>query len=184
MAIAGPRRKNKHAPKRYKHVIRKNRRPIIRRKHIKKYNSLTISNRFIVKSKQSVVIRIRNLVITLILWFYMLIVLYFFISACFNYNDSFIRILKGYFKMTNADIRYFIIISVIYFCLSFIILFAWKMYNKKRFGSLNRRRKPEPTSDEEMLSLKLIKPEVYKILKRQKIIIFDKNPVRELSRRK
>lgn len=139
---------------------------------------------FIIKSKQKLGKRIIGIATSLILWVPMLIVFNFFISACFNYNDDFLRILKSYFKLTNEDIRYFIIISIIFFCLSFLILFIWKMYNKRRFGALNRRKEPKSTSDEEMLGLKLIEPEIYEILQAEKIIVFDKNPVRELSRGK
>ena len=140
-------------------------------------------NEIFVKSKEKLGKKIVELIISIILWLNMLIILYFFISACFNYNDNFIGILKSYFKVTNNDIQYFVKLSIMYFCLSYIILFSWKMYNKKRFGNLQRREESKPTSDEEMLSLGLIKPEVYKILQADKIIIFDENPVKDLSRR-
>lgn len=138
--------------------------------------------KFIVKSKESLLRRVVEFVISLLLWIPMLIVLYFFISACFNYNDSFLRNIKNYFKVTNNDIKYFMIISLICFCVAFLILFIWKMYNKKRFGALNRRREPGQTTDEEMLSLELVGSSVYNSLQNEKIIIFDKNPIRELSR--
>ncbi|MDS0524583.1 PgaD family protein [Clostridium sp. SHJSY1] len=141
-------------------------------------------NEFIVKSNQSIGQKLLVYGISLIMWFHMFTVFYFFISALFDYNDSFIGILKSYFKITNSDIRYFMVISVIYFVFSFLILFSWKMYNKKRYGSLNRRKDPGPTTEKEMLDLELIDPEIYTILQENDIIIFEENPVKELSRRK
>lgn len=137
-------------------------------------------NEFIVKSNESIRKKIFVLCISLIMWFHMFTVFYFFVSACFNYNDSFIGILKSYFKVTNSDIRYFMLISVIYFLFSFLILFSWKMYNKKRYGSLNRRKDPGPTTENEMLDLGLIDPEIYTILQENDIIIFEENPVKDL----
>lgn len=191
MAVTRSRRKNRTLKKRWRHLAstsskgKLNKTPKKRWKHlasnIKKEKSI---NQFIVKSKQSLVRRISAVIICLILWLYMLIVADFFISACFNYNDNFIRLFKIYFKVTNNDIIQFVAISVSYFCLSFLILFSWKMYNKKRFGSLNRRKKPDDTTDEEMLSLCLIQPKDYIVLQTEKIITFNENPVSELSRRK
>lgn len=142
------------------------------------------SEKFLVKSNKSILKKIIEIIITGVLWLYMLIVVYFFVSACFDYNDDFIRNFKLYFKIQNSDIVDFLKIFLIIFILSLITLFTWKMYNKKRFGSLNRRKDPGLTSDEEMLKLNLIKLEDYKILKKEKIIIFDKNPVNELPMRK
>lgn len=172
MAITGSRRKNRQ--------LKKNE---CKSLDLSQQNVMTKSkNDFFVKSKEKLGKKIVELGISIILWLNMLIILYFFISACFNYNDSFIAILKSYFKVTNNDIQYFVKLSIMYFCISYIILFSWKMYNKKRFGKLQRRADSKPTSDEEMLSLGLIKPEIYKILKTDKIIIFDENPVRDLPR--
>lgn len=142
------------------------------------------SQQYIIKSKQSIIKKILQLVISLLLWFHMCIVLYLFVSAAADYNDSYIGILKSYFKVTNEDVRIFMMAILIYFFGCFCILSIWKFYNKKRFGSLNRRKEPKLTSAEDILNLGLVKPEVYKVLQEEKTIIFDKNPIKDLSRRK
>jgi len=83
------------------------------------------------------------------------------------------------FKMTNEDIRSFLYV-VFMILLSFIIgLWSWKFYNKKKFGSYNRRRYPLATTEEELLALNLMSKEDYLLLQESKIVTFEKNPVRE-----
>lgn len=140
------------------------------------------SEEFLVRSKQPFINKIAALFINVILWLYMALIIYFFMSAVFDYNDYYIGLLKISFNMSNQDIRMFLLKTLIYFIIFFSVLLSWKYYNKIRFGRLHRRSKPLMTTDEDMLNLNLIDAEVYKILRTDKVIIFEKNPVREMER--
>ena len=139
-------------------------------------------DKFLVKSKQTLISKILSFAFSLFMWFYMLIVLFFFISACFDYNDYSIGLLKTSFNMFNSDIRSFLAVAFILFLLFFISLLAWKYYNKIKFGSLNRRSMQKETTDEEMLGLNLVNSETYEKLKKEKVIVFEKNPIKELTK--
>lgn len=138
---------------------------------------------FLVKSKQPFINKIFAFLLNVLLWLYMAVIIYFFLSAVLDYNDYYIGLLKISFNMSNHDIRMFLIKSFVYFSTFFTILMSWKYYNKIRYGSLNRRSKPLKTTDEDMMNLNLIDLQVYNILKKDKVIIFEKNPIRELERR-
>jgi biofilm PGA synthesis protein PgaD len=141
------------------------------------------SDEFLVKTKQPFINKVFAFFLNVLLWLYMAVIIYFFLSAVFDYNDYYIGLLKISFNMSNHDIRMFLLKAFIYFSIFFSILILWKYYNKIRYGRLNRRSKPLITTDEDMLRLKLIDAEVYNVLKRDKVIIFEKNPVRELERK-
>lgn len=141
------------------------------------------SDEFLVKSKQPFINKIFAFFLNVLLWLYMAVIIYFFLSAVLDYNDYYIGLLKISFNMSNHDIRMFLLKALIYFSIFFTILMSWKYYNKMRYGKLNRRSRPLMTTDEDMLGLNLIDAEVYNILKTEKVIIFEKNPVSELERR-
>ena len=83
--------------------------------------------------------------------------------------------------MSNHDIRMFLLKALICFGIFFVTLNLWKFYNKIKFGNLNRRTMPTDTTDEDMLGLKLVDVETYELLKTNKVIIFEKNPIKELE---
>ncbi len=141
------------------------------------------SDEFLVRSKQPFINKIFAFFLNVLLWLYMAVIVYFFLSAVLDYNDYYIGLLKISFNMSNHDIRMFLLKASIYFSIFFTILISWKYYNKIRYGSLNRRSNPLKTTDEDMMNLNLIDVQVYNILKTDKVIIFEKNPVRELERR-
>lgn len=136
---------------------------------------------YTVRSKQKNIRKAVALIINVVMCFYSFVVMYLFISAALNYNDVYIGVVKTALKITNSDIRLVIFSTIKYFLLSFTILFVWKIYNLKKFGKLNRRRFPEDTTKEEMLSLNLVDEKVYDILQSKKVIKFKKNPIRELD---
>lgn len=137
---------------------------------------------FVIKSKKNLLLELITLILTVCMWIYSIIVIYLFISAIFNHNDNFISIIKTALKVNNSDIQEFLAISILFFVLSFIILSTWRIYNKKRFGKLNRRSKPEDSTDEDILRLKLINIEDYEKMKNNRIIVFENNPIKELSK--
>lgn len=138
-------------------------------------------DKYIIKSNKNFLVKILEFIFTSLLWAYTAIVFYFFISAFFNHNDDFIGIIKTALNISNNDIQSFIKISLFYFLISFFILYLWRIYNIKRFGSLNRRVYPENTTENEILQLDLVTPEVYKTLQNKKIIVFEENPIRDIN---
>ena len=138
-------------------------------------------NNFIIKSKQNPFKRLLTIILTLVIWIYSIVVFYFFISAMFNENDKYISAVKEALKMTNNDINWFLIIVFLLLIMSFFILIIWRTYNKKKFGSLNRRVYPENTTKEEMLNLNLISEENFNRLQENGVLIFEENPIKELE---
>lgn len=138
------------------------------------------SKNLLVNSRQNIIKKVLGILFSSVVWFYMFLVFFLFISAIFDYNNDFIGLLKTNLKMDNEDIRSFILLSLIIFILSFTVLYLWKLYNKMRFGRLNRRKNPNKTTCDDMLSLNLVSKENYNILQTEKIITFSKNPIREL----
>ncbi|MGL4338077.1 MAG: hypothetical protein ACRCST_14380 [Turicibacter sp.] len=136
---------------------------------------------FIVKSKVGIIRKIVAIVFTSLMWGYTGTIFYMFISGLFNHNDPIISVVKIALKVTNQDIQRVMFLGALFFCLSFLLLSTWRFYNKRRFGSLDRRVAPQPTTDEEILSLNLISPEDYHSLQTSKIIIFEENPVKDLT---
>lgn len=83
--------------------------------------------------------------------------------------------------MTNHDIRFFILIVFLLWIVFYFSLLSWKFYNLRRFGALNRRKYPKFTTKDDLLNLKLMSEEDYIKVQNSKVIIFEKNPIRELN---
>lgn len=126
---------------------------------------------------------IQDILISLVFWLYMLLVFLLFIGACINNDTEIFNTLKAFLSTNNLEIREVLAVTVRYFLIIFVILFSWKFYNKRRFGNLHRRRMPTDTTDEEMLALGLMDEAVYNDLKKQKVIVFKKSPIKELERK-
>ena len=140
----------------------------------------SINEKYIVHSHVSIFTRIVNILVSVIMWAYMFIIIEVFVSACIDYNNDHLRLLKTTLKVTNDKLQQIIIGALIIFAIAFISLFVWKSYNKIRYGKLHRRKMPKPVSDKELLELNLIEPELYYELKAQKVIILERSPIREL----
>ncbi|MDD4593254.1 MAG: poly-beta-1,6-N-acetyl-D-glucosamine biosynthesis protein PgaD [Parabacteroides sp.] len=137
--------------------------------------------KFLIKSKQSVIHKVFTFVFSIAMWCYIFIVFNFFISACLYHNSYFMRLLKISFKISNNDIRRFLAMTFIIFLIFFVSLLSWKYYNKARFGKLNRRSRPGDTTDKEICDLKLVDAITYERLKKEKVVIFEKNPIKEIE---
>lgn len=137
--------------------------------------------RFLVKSKQSLIRKVFTLVFSIVMWCYIFIVFDFFISAFFYHNSYFMRLLKISFKISNNDIRRFLEMIFIIFSVFFLSLLSWKYYNKIRFGKLGRRSMPGETTDKEIRDLELVDALTHERLRTGKVIIFEKNPIKEIE---
>lgn len=135
----------------------------------------------LVKTKRSFVRSFIEILLTVVFWIYTLVVSWFFVSALLNQNDRYIATLKSALNVTNADIRGLISLGVLILIGLATLLFIWRTYNKKRYGPLNRRKTPTPTTLEELNNLGLIEPSTIEMLQQDKVIIFEKNPVKELD---
>lgn len=140
-----------------------------------------INQDVLVKTKRSFVRSFIEILLTVVFWIYTLVVSWFFVSALLNQNDRYIATLKSALNVTNEDIRGLISFGVLILIGSATLLFVWRTYNKKRYGPLNRRKMPTPTTLEELNNLGLIEPSTIEMLQHDKVIIFEKNPVKELE---
>lgn len=135
----------------------------------------------LVKTKRSFVRSFIEILLTVVFWIYTLVVSWFFVSALLNQNDRYIATLKSALNVTNEDIRDLISFAALILIGLATLLFVWRTYNKKRYGPLNRRKAPTPTTLEELNNLGLIEPSTIEMLQHDKVIIFEKNPVKELE---
>lgn len=141
----------------------------------------TNNNDFIIKSKQGLIKKFLTIIFTFLMWIYSIGVFYFFINAMFNRNNKYFGVIREYFKMTNKDINKYLIIVGSFLIVVFLNIDIWRVYNKKRFGKLNRRVYPKDTTYEEMLNLNLITEENFeKLQKNTKFLVFEENPIKEL----
>ncbi|MGG1677231.1 hypothetical protein ACIFOT_15950 [Neobacillus sp. NRS-1170] len=118
--------------------------------------------------------------ISIIVWTYCIGVLFFFIGALFDYNNQYLGLIKIAFKMTNSDIRSFLIMVFCLWLIFYIGLWSWKNYNLKRFGPLKRRSMPNDTTKEDLLRLKLMSEEDFQSLHQSRVVVFEKNPIKDI----
>lgn len=138
-----------------------------------------LNQSFIIKSKKSWWREGIVILFTSIVWVYCITVIYFFIDAIFSINNEYPRLFKVSFKMTNSDIQGFFKIAVVLLVIIYIMLLVWIFYNKKRFGSLTRRKYPGATTKENLMDLDMIDEDIYEILQEEKVVVFETNPIRD-----
>ena len=138
-----------------------------------------LNESFIIKSKKSWGREGIVILFTLIVWVYCITVIYFFIDAIFSINNEYPRLFKVSFKMTNSDIQVFFKIAVALLVIIYTMLSVWIFYNKKRFGSLTRRKYPGVTTEEDLMNLDMIDEDIYEILQREKVIVLEMNPIKD-----
>lgn len=135
----------------------------------------------LVKTKRSILRSFIEILLTVVFWVYTFVVTWFFTSALLNQNDRYIATLKSALNVTNTDIRDLISFGVLVMIGLSVLLFVWRTYNKKRYGPLKRRKPPVPTTIEDLNNLGLIDATTIERLQHDKVIIFEKNPVKELD---
>lgn len=84
--------------------------------------------------------------------------------------------------MTNTDIRSFMLFVFFIWVIFYIGLWSWKNYNIKRFGSLNRRLPPDYTTTQDLLKLELMSIEDFHLLHQSRVVVFEKNPIKEIRK--
>jgi len=133
---------------------------------------------FIVKTKKSVFREMVIILLSLVAWTYCLAVTWFFVDSIFAMNQAIPERIRDYFGMDAGTVRRFSALILLLFVLFFLLLLAWSVYNKRKFGSLRRRKYPQKTTEEELLALKMIDRSVFLELQNAKRISFNNNPIK------
>lgn len=144
-----------------------------------RYAGCSTNNSFIIKSKKIWWREIIVAMITLLLWVYCGAVVFFYLDALLALNHDFPQLFRTVFKITNVDVKNFIKLIWCLFSMAFFTLFIWSYYNRRRFGSLTRRHYPSETTKEDLLKLNMIDEETYDKLQNSKVIVFEKNPIKD-----
>ncbi|WP_114569937.1 poly-beta-1,6-N-acetyl-D-glucosamine biosynthesis protein PgaD [Exiguobacterium flavidum] len=140
------------------------------------------TKQFVIHSEQGVARRIIATFFTGVMWLYTAVVVWLFMSAVIGLNDPWISSVKTAFKVNNAELRNFLLLGTALFLFAFIVLYFWKLYNKKHFGSRKRRTYPAPVTMEELAELGLIPEETILRLQSERVIVFESNPVKDLAK--
>jgi len=118
------------------------------------------------------------ILLSLVAWTYCLAVTWFFVDSIFAMNQAIPERIRDYFGMDAGTVRRFSALILLLFVLFFLLLLAWSVYNKRKFGSLRRRKYPQKTTEEELLALKMIDRSVFLELQNAKRISFNNNPIK------
>jgi biofilm PGA synthesis protein PgaD len=147
-----------------------------------KNDQFKLNKSFIIKSKRSWLSEVVVGLFTLLVWVYCLTVVYFFVDALFSLNHEYPALFKTIFKMTNNDIWDIFKIGAILLISIYILLSAWGSYNKKKYGSLRRRKYPAPTTEEDLMKLNMIDEITYEELQNERVIVLEKNPIKNVEK--
>lgn len=137
-----------------------------------------LNKSFIIKSEINWCREIFVAFFTILVWIYCLSVIYFFIDALFSLNHQYPLFVRNILNITYIDIKIFLRIGGIIFFAIYLLLSAWNFYNKKRFGGLSRRKYPSLATKEDLMNLNMIDETTYEKLQNEKVIVFEKNPIR------
>ncbi|WP_420850305.1 poly-beta-1,6-N-acetyl-D-glucosamine biosynthesis protein PgaD [Peribacillus alkalitolerans] len=103
-------------------------------------------------------------VITSLAWIFIVYFVYLLFSYVeFDFNVRF-------YKLSLSNIDAIIIFTFSFVIFAFLSFFFWGEYNKKRFGSLNRRSFPKPLEIEEIAAFYSIRPEEVHTLQGQRYV--------------
>ncbi len=121
--------------------------------------------------------------LTVLVWIYCLTVLYYFVDSIFNINHEYATLFRTFFNMNINEVRDFIILAVVIFLGIFSITFMWSYYNKIRYRNKYRRTYPKMTTKEDLLELNILDEKDYEQLQNEKVIVFEKNPIKLVERK-
>lgn len=138
----------------------------------------------IIQAKQPLPRFVISVIISSVFWLYCVGVVWFFLSAIIGVNDRYSSVMKIAFKTTNSEVRTFLVLGLIVFAFFFLSLFLWRIYNKKKFGHLTRRKMPSNTSLKDLENLQLLSKDQIRALQNAHYIEFDVNPLKHTEERK
>ncbi|WP_172200771.1 hypothetical protein [Saccharibacillus qingshengii] len=125
-----------------------------------------------------------DFVFSLAFWIYGLVVFLFFLSATLGWNNGLTKVLHASFHTIDQDVRNLVLLAMGIFSLFYIALYINRIYNKKRFGTLQRRTYPPPVDNLELKTLGLMDPETIEKLQTQDYTVFETNPIIALESKK
>lgn len=143
-----------------------------------------VEEKLIITGNRSTWRFITDVTLTLFFWAYTLLVITFFLSSILGVNTPLTRILNLSFNTTNSQVRVLILIGLIVFICFYALLSVNRFYNKKRFGSLNRRTYPPAVTRDELISLQLIDSDTINLLQKENYIVFEENPIISLDKKR
>lgn len=136
------------------------------------------NQQFIVQSQRHFLRDFSVFVFSSLVWVYVLGVIYFFVDVLMGLDQPLPTLVKSWFKMTNNDVRFFLLSVLIGFVIIYSLLWMWSKYNKLKYGPLRRRTYPQDTQSEDILKLGLMDYETYQMLQNSKDITLEKNPMK------
>lgn len=137
-----------------------------------------LNEKYLIKSERTWWREITIGFFTLLVWVYSLTVVYFFIDALFSLNHDYPALFRIVFKMSNSEVKGFIVLSIILFTVIFLLLYLWNYYNKRKYGKLNRRKYPKPTTKNDLKNLNMIELSIYQQLQDESVVILEENPIK------
>lgn len=133
----------------------------------------------IIKTKKNPLLEAILHVFSFLLWMYVIYALLFFISSFIYLPIDIINVVKLILNLRNGDIIDFLQFVGIFTLMITGLLYSWALYNKLRYGRLNRRKYPDSATKESMLALNYIDEITYDLLQEAKDITFETNPIQD-----
>lgn len=96
------------------------------------------------------IIKIVELLVTLILWIYLLSTLALAVSIVFNLDFEWKRTLLFIFQAKETDVQYVMYQIGVFGVFFFALQFIWMQSNYRRFGKLKRRSFPQEVQPQEL----------------------------------
>jgi poly-beta-1,6-N-acetyl-D-glucosamine synthesis protein len=109
--------------------------------------------KLVIKQKRNSKKFIIECIITSLAWIF----IGYFVYELFSYVDF--ELTGTFYKLSLSNIDTIILFTIIFIFCAFLSLYLWGEYNKKRFGSLNRRAFPKPLEIEEIAAYYSLHPE-------------------------
>ena len=119
-------------------------------------------------------------ILSVLAWLYVILAVWMFVSGVIGVNNEEMRILKAILKIDNNGIRHFVLVATLAFIIFGLGLWVWRSYNYKRYAKLKRRTYPPDTTRSDILDLGLVSEIMIYKLQNNKVVILDKNPVRDI----
>ncbi|RAI79918.1 hypothetical protein BFS35_010715 [Macrococcoides goetzii] len=136
-------------------------------------------DQMIIRTKKNPLLEAILHLFSFLLWIYVIYALLFFISSIIYLPIDIINVVKLILNLRNGDIIDFLQFVGTFTLIITGLLYGWALYNKLRYGRLNRRKYPGPATKESMLALNYIDEKTYDLLQDAKDITFETNPIQD-----
>ena len=136
------------------------------------------NKQFIVKSKRNLLRDASVLFFSSLVWIYVLCVIYFFIDVLLELNHTIPSSIKSWFRMSNDDVRSFLLLVLLGFIIIYSLMWTWSKYNKLKYGPLRRRTYPKDSEITDFVKLGMMDFEMIHHLQNSKEITLEKNPLK------